>query len=138
MPYIINCVAGTQFYFEAGNRAVRTSEVENLLGIDKETIRFYIRRGLFTPAKDKYGHRDYSEEDVQTIKKILIMRDLELSVSQIKDILSGDRALTAELEGNLEALYRKRDTVESAIGICLELIKQNTNDFDPEQYYHRF
>ena len=48
-------------------------EVEERTGLARSNIRFYEKEGLIEPSRnDKNGYRDYSEKDVETIKKLLI------------------------------------------------------------------
>ena len=48
-------------------------EVETILEIPRATIRFYEKEGLFHPQRGANGYRDYSDEDVDRLKKIIIL-----------------------------------------------------------------
>ena len=48
-------------------------EAEEQTGLTRSNIRFYEKEKLIEPARnDKNGYRDYSESDVEDIKKLLI------------------------------------------------------------------
>lgn len=48
-------------------------EVEEQTGLARSNIRFYEKENLIEPARnDKNGYRNYSESDVENIKKLLI------------------------------------------------------------------
>ena len=48
-------------------------EVEEQTGLTRSNIRFYEKEKLIEPSRnDKNGYRDYSEGDVENIKKLLI------------------------------------------------------------------
>lgn len=48
-------------------------EVEEQTGLSRSTIRFYEKEKLIEPLRnDKNGYRDYSETDVEKLKKLLI------------------------------------------------------------------
>ena len=46
-------------------------ELEERTGMARANIRFYESEGLLSPARQENGYRDYSEEDVKTLEKIL-------------------------------------------------------------------
>lgn len=69
------------------------SEVCEMLNITSRTLRFYEDKGLITSTKVISNRRKYSVEQVELIKKILVLRTLGLSVSKIKEIQAGDSDL---------------------------------------------
>ena len=65
-------------------------EVEERTGLTRSNIRFYEKEKLIEPSRnDKNGYRDYSEKDVENIKKIAYLRTLEISIEDIRNIISG-------------------------------------------------
>ena len=116
---------------------MRIKQVEELLGIDRETIRFYIKEGLISPEQGSNRYRDYSDEDIRQLKRILIMRDLEMSVADIRGVFSGESDFAAELRASSDALSEKQAVVTDSIRICNELMKSDTVGFDPERYFRK-
>ena len=51
-------------------------EVEQELGIPRANIRFYEKKNLLHPERGENTYREYSEEDVATLKKIIILRKI--------------------------------------------------------------
>ena len=47
-------------------------EVETLLEIPRASVRFYEKEGLILPTRSSNSYRDYSEEDVANLMKIII------------------------------------------------------------------
>lgn len=47
-------------------------EVETLLEIPRASVRFYEKEGLISPTRSSNSYRDYSEEDVANLMKIII------------------------------------------------------------------
>lgn len=47
-------------------------EVETLLEIPRALVRFYEKEGLISPTRSSNSYRDYSEEDVANLMKIII------------------------------------------------------------------
>ena len=69
-------------------------EVETLTGITKANIRFYEKEGLLAPGRSSNNYREYSEDDVEHLRKIRIFRIMGFSVAQIRqlaDQLRGQR-----------------------------------------------
>ena len=48
-------------------------EVEQILEVPRATIRFYEKEGLISPSREENGYRDYSKEDLEKVKKIVIL-----------------------------------------------------------------
>ena len=62
-------------------------QLEQRLDIPRATIRFYEKENLISPKRNDNSYREYSEEDVATLKKIIVLRKIGLSVSDIKQVL---------------------------------------------------
>lgn len=67
--------------------------MEKILGIPRATIRFYEKEGLISPQREENGYRDYSQDDLQKVKKIIVLRKIGLPVNEIADIFDGARSL---------------------------------------------
>ena len=65
---------------------MKINEVEDLLNTPRANIRYYEKEGLINISRKENGYRNYSEEDIQRLKKIIILRKLGVSVEQIKDL----------------------------------------------------
>ena len=66
---------------------MKINEVEKLLNVPMATIRFYEKEGLLVPQRNENSYREYSEDDVQVLKKIIVLRKAGISVDAIKRIL---------------------------------------------------
>ena len=55
-------------------------ELEEKTGLARANIRYYEQQGLLTPARRENGYREYSDEDLQTLQKIKLLRHLGLSI----------------------------------------------------------
>lgn len=62
--------------------------VANLTGINPVTLRAWERRyNLITPQRTPKGHRLYTEDDIELIKRVLELLDQGISISQVKPLL---------------------------------------------------
>lgn len=111
-------------------------EVETLLEIPRASVRFYEKEGLISPTRSSNSYRDYSEEDVANLKKIIIFRKLGISVEDIKKLLCGQITLEEQLSRNIVELKRTINELEGAINVCEMMQNQNvTMDVFDENYY---
>lgn len=49
----------------------------------------YEKKGLIHPVKDSSGYGDYQNQDIHRLKKIIILRKMDVSLDDIADILDG-------------------------------------------------
>ena len=61
-------------------------ELETSLGMTRANIRFYEQEGFLTPERGANNYRIYSEEDVETLRKIKLLRQLGLPLDTIKPV----------------------------------------------------
>lgn len=62
-------------------------EVSQQLNLSKKAIMIYAQKGLIHPQKDAHGYRVYQQKDIERLMQIKCLRQLDFSISQIKDIL---------------------------------------------------
>ncbi len=113
-------------------------EVEQCLGVPRATVRFYEKEGLFSPTRNDNGYREYSDEDVVLLKKIIILRKLGFAVSDIEDVLDGAKPMSEALESNMENLTRQMQELQGAMSLCKRMQEngEQIETFDAEQYWN--
>jgi DNA-binding transcriptional MerR regulator len=111
-------------------------DVENWLGLSRATIRFYEKENLLTPQRGENTYREYSEDDIAVLKKVIIFRKLGFSVSEIKDFLEENVPLQELLEKNIQDLQQKMNELNGAIKICKKM-QNRQEDFETfnENFY---
>lgn len=64
---------------------MKINQVEQTVGITKKNIRFYEEQGLLHPSRNlENGYRDYSEEDIEVLFKIKLLRKLSIPIDEIR------------------------------------------------------
>lgn len=113
-------------------------EVEQCLEVPRATVRFYEKEGLINPQRGDNGYREYSEADVQTLKKIIILRKLGLAVADIEDVLDGARPMSEVVAGNISNLEKQIEELQGALKVChkLQEEKEEIDTFDVEKYWN--
>lgn len=62
-------------------------EVSQQLNLSKKAIMIYEQKRLIHPQKDAHGYRVYQQKDIERLMQMKCLRQLDFSISQIKDIL---------------------------------------------------
>ena len=73
------------------------SEVERRCGMERANIRFYEREGLLAPERRENGYREYTEENVQTLLRIRLLRSLRVPLEEIGALNAPDDYSNIEL-----------------------------------------
>lgn len=111
-------------------------EIEQELGVPRATVRFYEKENLIHPKRSGNSYREYSEEDVAALKKVIILRKIGLSVQEIGDFFQEKASLQELLEKNISELEEKMKELEGAIKVCKKMqSRQETKSSFDEVYY---
>lgn len=105
---------------------MKIKEVENLLSVSRSNIRFYEKEGLLSPDREKNNYRDYSEQDVITLKKILALRKLGFTVEEISSMQKGELSLTDAIYENISRLEKEITSLQGALEITKALSAEKT------------
>ena len=90
-------------------------DVEERTGLSRSNIRFYEKEKLIEPSRNESnGYRDYSENDVENIKKIAYLRTLGISIEDIRSIISEKVTLQEMLEKQKEVLKNQSTKLSRA------------------------
>lgn len=101
---------------------MKINEVEQLVGISKRNIRFYEKEGLLSPGRNAdNGYRDYGEEDVETLRKIKLLRKLDVPLEEIRRMQQGALTLTDGLRRHMIQLERQQQNLATMQRLCQEL-----------------
>jgi len=91
-------------------------------GLTRKAAEYYVEQQLVRPALLENGYRDFSEGDVERLKKIGTLRKLGLSVQEIRAVLDG--------EGALLEVSRRRELAMEGERSRQELIRRLAADQD--------
>lgn len=104
-------------------------EVCKECNLTKKAVEYYTEQGLICPKVLKNGYRDFSESDIERLKKIAVLRGLDLAVSDIQTVLASD-------DGNvLQEVSQKKDLKLAELQVKQELMEKLAHDNDWE-YIH--
>ena len=85
---------------------MKINEVEAAVGVTKKNIRFYEEEGLISPSREPgNGYRSYSQADVERLRRIKLLRKLDVPLAEIREMLEGQRTLA---EGMSQDVYKRQ------------------------------
>ena len=96
-------------------------DVERRTELDRATIRFYEKEGLITPGRSENGYRSYSEEDVELLLKVKLLRQLGVSLFKIKNLQQGTYDFSTVLQEQIEVLEQRIQDSTYAKAICKQM-----------------
>ena len=108
---------------------MRINEVVKLTGVSARTLQYYDEIGLLIPQKLDNGYRDYTEENLEKLQKILFYRFLKFKLNDIRELLEGDFDNLKILEQQRELILREKEKFE----VILHNIEKTISDYKGEQ-----
>lgn len=96
------------------------NEVSKLTGVSIRTLQYYDKIGLLHPAEyTEAGYRLYDDAALETLQQILLFRELEFPLKDIKKIVgSPDFDRSRALEQQIELLTLKKEHLENLIDLA--------------------
>jgi len=109
------------------------NEVSKLTGVSIRTLQYYDKIGLLYPTEyTKAGYRLYDDTALEKLQQILLFRELEFSLKEIKSIISSPNFERSKaLEQQIDLLTLKKEHLENLITFArgIKLIGVKTMDF---------
>lgn len=108
------------------------NQVSLITGVSIRTLQYYDRIGLLRPAeRTEAGYRLYDDAALDTLRQILLYRELEFSLSDIRRILmSPDYDRSSALRQQAELLEMKKRHIEDLIRMTREIQLNGDNHMD--------
>ena len=115
-------------------------EIEERSGLTRANIRYYEQEGLLAPARRENKYRDYSEEDLETLLRIALLRNLGFSLDEIRRLQSGELELAAAMQERSAALETEGQRLLAARNVCDAISREVTSysALRPENYLNGF
>lgn len=116
---------------------MKINELEKELNISRANIRFYEKEGLLNPTRKENGYREYTENDVAVLKKIIIYRKLGISIQDIRGIFDGTVILKDAANKSIGLMENEITALNVSIELCKEICEKKLDDenFDEEYYW---
>ncbi|MEK4668946.1 MerR family transcriptional regulator [Niallia sp. FSL R7-0271] len=113
--------------------------LSQIAGISTRTLRYYDEIGLLKPARvNSSGYRIYGKKEVELLQQILIYRELEVSLEDIKQIISSPsfdiKGALEEHRANLLAKRNRIDMIIQNVDKTLEETKGRVRMSDKDRF----
>ena len=107
-------------------------EVSKLAGVSIRTLQYYDKIGLLRPmGYTDAGYRLYDDTDLERLQHILLFRELEFPLKEIKAILnSPDFDRSKALEQQIKLLQLKKEHIENLINFALGIKMMGVRNMD--------
>ena len=98
-------------------------QITELTGVSGYTLRFYDKEGLFPNlARDGVGRRAFSDADLHSLRTIMALRDMGLSIAQIREFVEAGRGAQAAAKRG-EIIAERMERANAEIEALKEQIK---------------
>lgn len=102
------------------------NEVTSKLGISRKAIRYYEAEGLIHPKRNiNNDYRVYDEEDIILLKKIKFLRNLNVPIGEIKDLINHKINLSECLEDRIKKIENEESNFLKIKEMCMNIINSN-------------
>ncbi|MFA1819590.1 MerR family transcriptional regulator [Virgibacillus oceani] len=117
-------------------------KLARLSGVSGRTLRYYDQIDLLKPARiNSSGYRIYGQEEVDKLQQILFFRELEVSLEEIRRIISDPAYNEAEaLQLHYKKLAEKRDRLDRLMKTVEKTItsKKGGNSMQDKEKFEGF
>lgn len=99
-------------------------QAAKFLNVSKDTLRYYDKIGIISPKKDNTnGYRYYTMDEVISLTYILMLKELDISLEEIKNIVNNNN-----LSDMVKVITRQNEIIDKKMK-DLEKIKATINSF---------
>ena len=93
-------------------------DVANLMGLSRDTLRYYEKRGILSSEKGDNGYRYYTERDISKLIAILYQRKMDIGLDDMETLWTEDDTLNnltritgIRLEEEQQAIRKHQQTI---------------------------
>lgn len=114
------------------------SEVENIVGLSKKSIRYYEKMGLLSPKRNNNNdYRIYDEEDIKKLKVIKFLRELDVPIREIQLLDKKEITLKECMINRINKINDLEININKVKNMCEEIKNSNDTyeDIDINKYF---
>ncbi|MBE6674520.1 MAG: MerR family transcriptional regulator [Ruminococcaceae bacterium] len=107
---------------------MKINDVIRITGLTGKAIRLYESKGLVNISRGENGYRNYSQDDVETLKSIKLFRSVGISVSDIKLYLHGVMSINELMDKRKAEILRESGKNSEKYQICESIVNKTPLD----------
>ncbi|MCJ7843285.1 MerR family transcriptional regulator [Lederbergia sp. NSJ-179] len=98
----------------------KVGELAELTGLSIRTLRYYDQINLFSPSEyTASGHRRYTHTDLQKLHKILVLKQMGLSLEEVQELIAYEKSNSI-----LDTIDKQIDRIHEDIRVQQQLLRQ--------------
>lgn len=101
--------------------AMNIQEVETRTRLTRANIRFYEKEGLVSPERQENGYRNYSQNDVEALLRIKLLRELGFSLQAVGQIQRGELDFQEMLSQRIRETEQEERRLQSIRAVCTSM-----------------
>lgn len=108
----------TEKITEKNQDTYRIGDLANLMGLSRDTLRYYEKRGILPSKKGENGYRYYTDPDICRMISILYQRKMDFGLDDIENLWANgesidsmDQIMENRLKEEEEAIRRHQQTI---------------------------
>ncbi len=102
---------------------MKINDVERITGLTKKAIRLYESKGLVNITRGENGYRNYSDENIETLKTIKLLRSVGVSIPDIKLYIFGVMSLDEMMDKRKSEILKESGINSENYFICEKISK---------------
>lgn len=106
---------------------MKIKELETILSISRSNIRFYEKQGLFSPERKDNNYREYTEQDILTLKKIIVLRKMGFTVEEIRQIQCEALPFAEGINRTQQRLEEEIEQLQGSVKLVKQVAKEHTS-----------
>lgn len=113
-------------------------EVEYSVGLSSKNIRYYEDVGLIKPIRNSQNdYRVYDEKDINRLKLIKFLRELNVPIKEIKDLFDKKLTLSDCMRDRIKKIEDEEEHYKKIRNMCNEIIKDDVSfdDVNINKYF---
>ena len=104
---------------------MRISEAAKKTGLSASNIRFYEKKKLLVAGREQQNeYRDYTDQDIECLKRIVVLRKAGLSIEEIRDIFDGKADVKTVLGEQQQKLQSQLQDLQGSLELCASLERE--------------
>lgn len=75
------------------NTKYKIGDVANLMGLSRDTLRHYEKRGILTSRREENGYRYYTDQDISRLITILYQRKMNIRLGDMRTLCNSENSI---------------------------------------------
>jgi len=106
---------------------MKPKEVTELLGIDRERIKYLKKQGVFQPElPSSKGTTEYTEGDVEALRKLIVFNKAGLTCGDIRKMQTGEWTLSQAIAERRKLIFEEMERMKGSLLLSEEMMNDGS------------